>query len=84
MPQGDSLILVISGGILLFLGIIGVLWGIFEEKQLFDSLSKKPDLREFTLNHYKSPQPAALKIGGWIALILGLILLAVGIILWQL
>jgi hypothetical protein len=83
MPQGDWLIPIIAGGVLLFLGIIGILWGIFEEKQIFDSLSRKHDLREFALNHFESPQPGALKIGGWISLILGLILLILGIVLWR-
>jgi hypothetical protein len=32
--------------------------------------------------HLEGPQPDALRIGGWIALILGLIGLIVGIILW--
>jgi hypothetical protein len=31
----------------------------------------------------ESPQPGALKIGGWIAIAVGVILLAVGIILWK-
>jgi hypothetical protein len=83
MPQGDWLIPVIAGGVFLLLGLVGVFWGIFEEKQLFDSLSKKPDLREFSLNHVESPQPGALKTGGRIAIILGLILLIVGIIIWR-
>jgi hypothetical protein len=83
MPQGDWYILLIVGGVFVILGIIGIIWGIREEKKLFEALSQKPDLREFTLKHIETPQPGALKIGGWIAVGLGLILVVVGIIFWR-
>jgi hypothetical protein len=83
MDQGDWFILAIVGGIFIILGIIGIFWGIREEKKLFEALAAKPDLREFSLRHVDSPQPGALKIGGWIALALGVVVLAVGIILWR-
>ncbi len=82
MPQGDWYILLIVGGVFVILGILGIIWGIREEKKVFDALSQKPDLREFTLKHIETPQPGALKIGGWIAVGLGVILLIVGIIFW--
>ena len=82
MPQGDWYILLIVGGVFVILGILGIIWGLREEKKLFDALSQKPDLREFTLKHIESPQPGALKIGGWIAVGLGVILLVVGAIFW--
>lgn len=84
MDQGDWYILVIVGGIFIILGIIGIFWGIREEKRLFEALAAKRDLREFSLNHVESPQPGALKTGGWIAISLGVIVLLVGIIMWQL
>ena len=83
MPQGDWYILLIVGGVFVILGILGIIWGIREEKKVFEALSQKPDLREFTLKHIETPQPGALKIGGWIAVGLGLILLVVGIIFWR-
>lgn len=82
MSQGDWYILLIVGGVFVILGILGIIWGIHEEKKLFDALSQKPDLREFTLKHIETPQPGALKIGGWIAVGLGVILLVVGAIFW--
>lgn len=82
MPQGDWYILLIVGGVFVILGILGIIWGVREEKKLFDALSQKPDLREFTLKHIETPQPGALKIGGWIAVGLGVILLVVGAIFW--
>ena len=83
MDQGDWYILAIVGAIFIVLGIIGVYWGVREEKRLFEALATKPDLREFSLRHVESPQPGALKIGGWIAGALGVILLVVGIIIWR-
>jgi hypothetical protein len=82
MSQGDWYILLIVGGVFVVLGIGAVIWGIREEKKIFEELSKMPDLREFSLEHIE-PQPGALKIGGWIASGLGLIVIIVGIILWR-
>ncbi|MBN1160900.1 MAG: hypothetical protein JXA17_02990 [Dehalococcoidales bacterium] len=73
--------MLIVGGVFIVLGIGAVIWGIREEKKLFEELSRKPDLREFSLEHIE-PQPGALKIGGRIASGLGLIMIIVGIILW--
>ena len=84
MPEGQWFILLIAGGVFVILGIIGVMWGVREEKRIFEELSKKPDLREFSMRHVESPQPGALKIGGWIAIAVGVLLLAAGIIIWLL
>jgi hypothetical protein len=84
MPQGDWLIVMGVGGGFVILGLIGILWGRHEEKRLFEALSAKRDLREFSLRHVETPQPGALKIGGWIAITVGAILLVAGIILWLL
>ena len=81
MSAGDTIILMSAGGGFVLLGIIGILWGRYEEKRLFDELAEKPDLREFSLKHVESPQPGALRVGGWIAIVLGVLLLLVGIIL---
>jgi hypothetical protein len=82
MDHGDWYILAIVGGIFILLGIIGILWGIREEKRLFEALAAKPDLREFSLRHVETPQPGALKAGGWIAIAVGLVVLIVGIVIW--
>jgi len=64
------------------LGIIGIFWGKHEEKRIFEALAQQPDLREFSLKHVESPQPGALRTGGWIAIALGVLMLVVGVIFW--
>lgn len=76
----DWYIFLIIGGVLVLLGIGAIIWGILEEKRIFEALSRKPDLREFTLEHIETPQPGALRIGGWIAVGLGILVIIVGII----
>jgi uncharacterized membrane protein len=80
MAQGDWFILLIVGGVFLIIGIILLLWGRYEGKRLLEALASRRDLREFTLGNKANPQPLALKIGGWIAIAVGVILLVVGII----
>jgi hypothetical protein len=82
MPEGNWSVLVIVGGVFLVLGIIGIVWGWYEEKRLFDALAAKRDLREFSLSHIESPQPGALKIGGWIAIAVGVLIAGVGLVFW--
>jgi hypothetical protein len=84
MAHGDWYILAIVGGVFLVLGIIGIIWGVREEKKLFEALAAKPDLREFSLRHVESPQPGALRIGGWIAIALGAVMMIIGLLLWRL
>ncbi len=76
----DWYIFLIVGGVLFLLGIGAVIWGRLEEKRIFEALSQKPDLREFSLEHLETPQPGALKIGGWIALGIGVLVALAGII----
>ena len=78
---GDWWIFILIGGIFFILGAVTVIWGYVEEKRIFDALAKKPDLREFSLKRLESPQPGALKIGGWIAAGLGVLLVVAGIIM---
>lgn len=82
MPQGDWYILVIVGGVFIVLGAVGLFWGKHEEKRIFEALAQQPDLREFSLEHVETPQPGALKMGGWIAGSLGILMVVVGAILW--
>jgi len=83
MPHGDYLILMWVGGGFIILALIGIFWGKHEEESYFNQIStRSQDLREF-MEHWPSrPQPGALKIGGWITLAIGLIMLLTGFVLW--
>ena len=82
MPQGDWFILMGVGGGFLLLGLIGILWGRYEEKKYFEAMTQQRDMREFVSHWPERPQPGALKVGGWIAIGLGALLLLTGFIGW--
>ena len=84
MPQGDWFILMGVGGGFIILGLIGIFWGRHEEKTYFDALASRHDMREFVSHWPERPQPGALRIGGWITIIVGVILLIVVMIFWLL
>ena len=66
------------GGLFIILGIVSIGWGRREEKSYYDSLTSRSDAREF-LNHWpERPEPGALKIGGWIIIAVGLLMLIIG------
>jgi len=78
MPLYDWFILMGMGGLFILLGLAAIIWGKSEEKSYYDSLSTRPDAREFLEHRPQRPQPVALKIGGWIAVAVGLLMLAMG------
>ena len=85
MPYGEYLVLVVIGGVFLILGLATIMWGKHEEKSYFDGLAERTtDLREFVDRWPPRPQPGSLKTGGWIAIIIGLLAVAVGlaVVLW--
>lgn len=84
MPQAEFLVLMGVGGGFIILGLIGIFWGRREDRSYFDSLSGRSDLREFVEHWPVRSQSGALKLGGWLAMAIGLILLVAGIILWLL
>ncbi len=74
MQSGDWVILAIIGGVFVVLGFVALFWGRYEEQKIFAHLAEQHDLREFTLKHVESPQPGALKMGGWLGISLGVVL----------
>ena len=78
MPLHDWFILMGMGGLFILLGLAAIIWGKREEKSYYDSLSTRTDAREFLEHQPQRPQPGALKIGGWIAVAVGLFMLAMG------
>ena len=83
MPKGDCFILIGVGGLFIILGLAAIIWGKREEKGYFDSIATRTqDLREFMEHWPQRPQPGALKIGGWIAIATGFLVLITGVALW--
>jgi len=78
MPQGDLFVLMGMGGLFILLGLAALIWGKSEEKGYYDSLSSRPDTREFLERWPQRPQFGALKIGGWIAIAIGLLMIVMG------
>lgn len=81
MPQNDWLALMGVGGLFILLGMAAIIWGKCEEKGYYDSLSTRSDKREFLEHWPQRPQFGALKIGGRIALAIGVLMLIMGGIL---
>ncbi len=84
MPHGDWFILIGMGGLFILLGLAAFIWGKREEKGYYNSISTRPDAREFLEHEPERPEPGALKIGGWIAIAAGLLMLVAGVIFWLL
>ena len=84
MPHYDRLILMGLGGLFVLLGVGAIIWGRNEKKSYYTALSTRIDVREYLERLPFRPEPQALKIGGWIAIALGLLMLAAGValILW--
>jgi len=68
----------VIGGVFILLGLILLFLGRSEEKGYYDALSNHPDVREYLEHEPERPQPGALKVGGWAAIAVGLVLLALG------
>jgi hypothetical protein len=82
MSLGDCFILMGVGGGFIILGLAGIIWGRHEEKSYFNALAARPDVREFVSHWPERPQPGAVRVGGWIATAIGVIMLLVGFVLW--
>ena len=73
---------IVVGAAFIVLGLGVVIWGKREEKSYYDSLTTRTDLREFVARWPKRPEPGALKIGGWIAVAVGLTMAIIGGVFW--
>ena len=84
MSHGDWFILMGMGGVFILLGIITFFRGKREEKSYYNAISTRFDVKEFLEHKPARPEPGALKIGGWIAIAVGLIMIAMGgaFLLW--
>ena len=78
MPQHDWFVLMGMGGLFILLGLAAILWGRKEEKDYYNSISSRTDTREFMEHWPQRPQFGALKIGGYISIAIGVIMLVMG------
>ena len=78
MSQGDVTALLVIGGVFILLGVAVIIWDRVEKRGYLSSISHHLDTREFLDGWPPRPQFGALKTGGWIAIILGLVLLVGG------
>ena len=78
MPQQDWFVLMGMGGLFILLGLASIIWGRSEEKSYYDSISTRTDTREFLEHQPQYPQFGALKIGGRIAIAVGVLMIVIG------
>jgi len=78
MLHRDFLIMMSMGGLFVILGLGAIIWGKSEEKGYYDSLATRTDVREFLEHSPEHPSLGALKIGGWITIAVGLLVLVMG------
>jgi hypothetical protein len=76
----DSWIAIGLGGLFIVLGIATFFWGRRETTAYYEAISQRRDVREFVERAPLRPEPEALKIGGIIAAVVGLVMLVMGII----
>ncbi|MBN1644029.1 MAG: hypothetical protein JW856_04345 [Dehalococcoidales bacterium] len=74
----------IIGAVFFVLGIALIIWGVREGRNYYDSLINRVDLREFFSKWPLRPEPGALKTGGWISIILSIIIVGIGVLLYLL
>ena len=84
MLEQNWLIAMGMGGVFVLLGLAAIFWGKGEEKSYYDVIATRTDVREFLEHDPERPEPGALKIGGWIAISIGLLMIAAGGLLWLL
>ena len=82
MPQHDWFVLMGMGGVFILLGLGAIIWGRSEEKSYYDTISTRTDTREFLEHWPQRPQFEALKIGGLIAIAVGVLMIVMGGAFW--
>ena len=82
MPQLDCFILMGMGGLFVLLGIASIFWGRGEQKSYFNAISSRQDVREYLEHEPERPEPGALKIGGRIAIAIGLLMVVMSGAFW--
>jgi hypothetical protein len=82
MEDQGAFVLMVVGVVFIVLGLGTVIWGKREEKSYYNSLVTRKDLREFFSHWPKRPEPGSLKVGGWIAIAVGVAMAITAGALW--
>ncbi|MFC2068758.1 hypothetical protein ACFLTP_07115 [Chloroflexota bacterium] len=82
MSLESHFILMGMGGLFILLGFATTLWGSREEKDYYNAISCRFDVREYIEHKPERPEPGALKIGGWITITIGLLMMVMGGAFW--
>ena len=80
MLDVDWALPMVVGGIFILFGLVGILWGKREQESYDYRMSSRPDLRELIDRWPPRPEPGALKVGGGIAVTIGVIMLLLGVV----
>ena len=76
MPGEDWLILMGMGGLFILLGLVALIWGKSGRKGSYD-LSPGMDVKGYLEQKVQSGSES-LRVGGWIAIAVGLVMVALG------
>lgn len=84
MSYPDSWILLIMGIVFLSAGIGSFFKGKYDEKREYDTLASRTDMKEFIDHSPEQSRGGSLKLGGRIAIIIGVVMLGIvgGLHLW--
>lgn len=78
MLHRDFFIMMSMGGVFVALGIGAIIWDRSEKKGYYSHLYTRTDVREYLEHSPERPGFGALKIGGCIAIGVGLLLIIMG------
>lgn len=80
--MGGSAAVAILAAVFILLGLVLLCWGRKEERDYYDAVARRPDAREFITRFPARPEPASLKIGGYISMVLGIVLSFLALAFW--
>ena len=84
MLEGSYQVILGLGGFFVLLGILFVFWNRREKNKYYNSiLLTQRDIKETITHEHERFWLQAWRIGGWISLIVGIVLLIIGVILWR-
>lgn len=84
MLDGSYQVVLGLGGFFVLLGIIFLLWNRREKKKYYNSiLLTRRDIREAVTHEPERFWLRAWQAGGWISLIIGIVLLVLGGVFWH-